>query len=81
MSNDEREPALRRYLVTLATPKGEAQVEVPSTLGPDAAGRRAYWAAVQARWGDLDEITVTVVAEITSDDTARHGHGPKGTDR
>ena len=29
------------YLVTLDTPQGRAELEVPTTLGPDAAGRRA----------------------------------------
>ena len=46
------------YLVTLDTPKGRAELEVPTTLGPDAAGRRAWMTAVQLRWGDVDEITV-----------------------
>jgi hypothetical protein len=47
-----------QYLVVLATPKGEAVLQVPSLSGPDAAGRRAYWSAVTARWGDLDEVEV-----------------------
>jgi hypothetical protein len=54
---------VKRYLVTLATPLGDAEIEVPSALGPDAAGRRAWLTAVNQRWGDVDEITVTSVRE------------------
>jgi len=46
------------YLVTLDTPQGRAELEVPTTLGPDAARRRAWMTAIQLRWGDVDEITV-----------------------
>jgi hypothetical protein len=53
------------YLVTLDTPKGRAELEVPTTLGPDAAGRRAWMTALQLRWGDVDEITVVSAELIT----------------
>lgn len=46
------------YLVTLQTPGGPAELEVPSLLGPEAAGRRAWMAGVQQRWGDVDEVVV-----------------------
>lgn len=52
---------LVRWVVTLATPKGPAVLEVPSTLGPDAAGRRAVVIGCHQGWGDLDTITVTDV--------------------
>lgn len=51
-----------RYLVNLITPTGVGQIEVPTFLGREAAGRRARIAAVQQGWGDLDEVTV---GEIT----------------
>jgi hypothetical protein len=46
------------YLVTIDTPQGRAELEVPTLLGPAAAERRAWMTAVQLRWGDVDEITV-----------------------
>lgn len=55
---------MKTYLVTVETPKGTAELEVPSTLGPEAAGRRGWMTAVQQRWGDVDEITVTSVTEM-----------------
>lgn len=53
------------YLVTVDTPRGRAELEVPTTRGPDAAGRRAWMTAVALRWGDVDEITVVSTALIT----------------
>lgn len=55
---------IKKYLVTVSTPKGEAELEVPTTLGPEAAGRRAWLTAVQQRWGDVDEVKVISVEEI-----------------
>lgn len=59
-------PEIKQYLVTLDTPKGRAELEVPSTLGPEAAGRRAWLTGVQQRWGDVDEVEVVSVSEMTS---------------
>jgi hypothetical protein len=59
------ETAVRQYLVTLSTPKGQAELEVPSTLGAEAAGRRAWMTGVQLRWGDVDEVQVVSVEDIT----------------
>jgi hypothetical protein len=56
--------SLRTYTVTLDTPSGIAQLDVPSTLGPDAAKRRAFFTACALGWGDLDDIMVTDVSEI-----------------
>lgn len=56
---------VRQYLVVIDTPKGQAELEVPSTLGPEAAGRRAWMTGVQLRWGDLDEVKVVSVEDIT----------------
>ena len=53
------------YLVTIDTPQGRAELEVPTLLGPAAAERRAWMTAVQLRWGDVDEITVVSTALIT----------------
>jgi len=48
-----------KYLVTLAIGKRKvAQLEVPSFLGPDAAGRRAVMTAAAMRWADLPDIKV-----------------------
>lgn len=52
------------YLVTLETPRGQAEIEVNSMMGPDVAGRRARVAAVLQHWGDLDEIEVVSVEEL-----------------
>jgi hypothetical protein len=58
------------YLVTLDTPQGRAELEVPTLLGPAAAERRAWRTAVQRRWGDVDEITV-VSTELMAEELPR----------
>jgi hypothetical protein len=55
---------LKKWLVTLRTPNGDGEIVVPSTMGPEAAGRRAHMAASAIRWGDLDEIEVLSVVEL-----------------
>lgn len=45
-----------RYLVVLDTPKGVIEVETPSFISSDAAGRRAFFTACAAGYGDLDTI-------------------------
>lgn len=55
------------YLVTIDTPQGRAELEVPTLLGPAAAERRAWMTAVQLRWGDLDEITVVSTELLTGE--------------
>lgn len=57
-------PSLVRYLVTLNTPKGPGEMEVPSTLGPDAAGRRARITAISIGWGDFDTVDVASVVPL-----------------
>lgn len=52
---------LQTWTVTLRTPHGMAELDVPTTLGPDAASRRAHMAACSLGWGDLDTITVESV--------------------
>lgn len=54
---------IKAYTVTLDTPKGIAQLDLKSTLGPEAAGRRAHMSAVSIGWGDLDEVTVVSVVD------------------
>jgi hypothetical protein len=66
-------PTVPRYLVTLDAPAGRGEIEVPTYQGPDAAGRRAFWAACSLGWGDVDEITILSVAEITTPETGRDG--------
>ena len=51
------------YVVVLDTPKGQGSMDVPSMLGPDAAGRRAVVAACGQGWGDFDNITVASITE------------------
>jgi hypothetical protein len=58
------------YLVTIDTPQGRAELEVPTLRGPAAAERRAWITAVQLRWGDVDEITV-VSSELITDELPR----------
>jgi hypothetical protein len=50
------------FLVTVLTPNGKAELEVPSTLGTEAAARRAHITAVSLGWGDMDTVTVESVA-------------------
>ena len=56
---------LVRYLVELDTPNGSGSMEVPTTLGPEAAERRAVVAAASIGFGggDLDTITARCVGE------------------
>jgi hypothetical protein len=51
------------WTVTLATPNGPGALDVPTTLGPDAASRRAVMTAASVGWGDLDELHVLDVSE------------------
>ena len=52
--------AITQYLVTIETPAGVYEIEVPSTQGSEAAGRRAIFAIASAyeRTTDLDRIKV-----------------------
>lgn len=47
-----------RYLITLDTPLGQGQIEVPSFLGPEVAARRAHISACAIGWGDLNTVIV-----------------------
>lgn len=60
--------AVRQYLVTLSTPKGQAELEVPTTLGAEAAGRRAWAVGLAQGWGDVDEVQVVSVEDITTEE-------------
>jgi hypothetical protein len=62
--------SLRTYLVTVSTPTGVGELEVPSLSGPDFAGRRGFWTAVAAGWGEPDQVTVASVEDITDQDQA-----------
>jgi hypothetical protein len=46
------------YIVELDTADGPAVLEVPTTQGPEAAGRKARLAAVRKGWGDLPLVHV-----------------------
>ena len=47
------------YVITLATPRGVFEVEVPTFLGAKAAARRAHFTLVAKGYGDIDQVTVT----------------------
>lgn len=49
---------LTTYRVALDCPGGPVVLDVPSCLGPEAAGRRAVWTAVALGWGEPDEVTL-----------------------
>ena len=53
---------LATWTVTLRTPHGIGQLDVPTTQGPEAAGRRAVIAACSLGWGDLDTVEVAAVS-------------------
>ena len=57
---------LTTYVIALETPEGIGVMEVPSTLGPEAAERRALFTAASIRFGggDLDTITVRCVGTM-----------------
>lgn len=56
---------VQTWTVVLDTPKGRAELDVPTSLGPDAAERRAVVAAAAMRWGDIDEIRVLDVVAFS----------------
>lgn len=58
--------ALPRYAVTLDVLGETAVLNVPSLQGPDFAGRRAFWTAVDAGWGDVLEVRVVQVQPIAA---------------
>ena len=75
MSNtDTTATEFRAYTVTLDTPQGEAQLDLKAT-SPDLAGKRAWMAAVQAGWGDLDEVTVTSVTDCLDSELLPYYYG------
>jgi len=54
------------YTVTCDTPKGLLDVEnLLSTLGPEAAARRAFFTLVHNGYGDLDDVTIAAVVVTT----------------
>jgi len=53
------------YRVILATKAGEMEVDLNSTQGPEAAGRRARFTLVHARrYGDIDQVSVIAVLRV-----------------
>lgn len=58
---------MTRYLVTLDTPAGMAELEVPTTLGPCAAARRAVVCAAASAWGDLPDIACVSSVNLSDD--------------
>lgn len=53
------------YRVTVATVKGEFDVDLSSSQGPEAAGTRARFTLVHARkYGDIDQVNVVAIASV-----------------
>lgn len=67
-----------RYLVVLDTPRGRAELEVPSFLGPNTAKRRAHLSACAIGWGDLTTVKVVSCEKIEdeADDSIHLKTGP-----
>ena len=49
------------YAVTLGCGRDRVTIDVPTTLGPDAAKRRAFWSFVSLRRYDPDKVIVESV--------------------
>lgn len=58
--SDTETPTLTAYTVTLNCPGGPAAMDLKA-FSPEAAGRRAWMAALHAGWGDVDDVTVAKV--------------------
>jgi hypothetical protein len=59
-------PALGKFpvwLVTIDTPKGQAEVEAPASTA-DLAWKRVWLLALGQGWGDVDEVTLVSVEEV-----------------
>lgn len=54
------------YTVTILTPMGTTELDVPSTLGPEVAGRRAQAICYAYRWADMGKAEVLSI-EVTDD--------------
>jgi hypothetical protein len=53
------------YRITLSTRKGEFDVDLNGSQGPEAAGRRAHLTVVHARtYGDIDQVHVVAIASV-----------------
>lgn len=57
---------MKTYTVVIDTPKGTFDVDVPTFLGPGAAGRRAIFTLAAARYGDLLDLHIVSITEKTS---------------
>jgi hypothetical protein len=54
-----------KYLVTLDTAKGLMDVDLKTSQGSEAAGRRAQWTLVASRkYGDIEDINVISVTTV-----------------
>lgn len=57
--------ALIKYRITLDTRKGLMDVDVLSSQGPEAAGRRANLTLVHTRrYGDIDQVHTVAIATV-----------------
>lgn len=56
-----------KYLVTLDTTQGMMDVDLRTTQGSEAAGRRARWTLINARvYGDVEDVQVISVTTVCS---------------
>lgn len=55
---------LTTFLAVIDTPRGAFEVEVPTSLGADAAGRRAFMAIAQRGGFDMNRMSVRSVEAI-----------------
>lgn len=67
------------YRVELTCAGNIAVLDVPSLQGAEAAGRRAFWSAVAARWADVDQVAVTST-ELLGPDGPDSSHLPQEGD-
>ncbi len=58
--------AVPTYECVIATPAGDAVLEVPTFQGAEAAARRAFWTAVASGWGEPDQVTVISAVRMPS---------------
>ncbi len=61
----EKPATLVRYIVTVRSPKGTFDLEIPTFQGPDVAGRRAIVSLAALGKGDLDDTEILSITEGT----------------
>lgn len=62
-------PEIKAYTVTLDTPGGIAKLDLKAS-NEDLAGKRAWLAALQSGWGDVDTVVVVSIEDCLDWDEA-----------